>query len=749
MHFEFTRYTDSIRHYTDLALANFPAFGSDQLRARQYLCHAYVAYFDWSWIEVDVMAAAGIRLLTPAREEERLLTALLLNIQGSARQQRGSILRIDEDRLAEWERGLEALVEAYTLLGDRPSPWRSIIQENLQIALSRYAPGEDPTPEILTRLPPAPTERPGYVNVHRAPAKHQLLHGHPDTALYLFEQMIAKGPYFRQIITEEGFYGIRRESLLLGDYDKALASSRNMLDYFDCCTKEYAISEVSDCTQHVRCSFVVSEHAEIYLQRYLQEGTYTDLQRAYIYSQRSVKRYTDALATVSEESLFNRLTTLGERLIRRALTAAFHYHDYHRNAETLQSLLTILELGRTHMLSMDLQQEQQLSEERIANEVSLAGLKLKYAKHLKLSVPEINQFVRIVQAHSLHQRANVTDRSDRLSFSVEDIQRALRRDQCFIEFADSGDDVFAVYVDADSALAYKLDVPLRTLQNWVAEFTAACTDVNRISPVADTLFNAIFGPVYDERLRQRTSILLSPSVTLGLMPFAALPLPGKQLMVERYALRQVDSWRTFTLTGAARTPPIPSAKTVSVGSWVHPGLTNYFSVLTDKLQQDPQLRCRFYLGEESTSRSLLHDAIDFDWLQLAVHATGNPLKLYENHLYLSTTDSLNGRRIDHLPLTARLVVLAACSGGQGFTSGREGTFSLRRNFKQAGVPHVVSSLFDIPAAATAAILPEFYQHLLEGATAEDALARAQRKCRSGDLGGRWVAPVFWAGLIVS
>ena len=749
LHFEHTRYTDSIRYYTNLALASFPPLGPDRLRARQYLCHAYVAYFDWSWIEVDLMAAAGLRLLTSETEQERLLSALLLNIQGSARQQRGSILLVDEDRLAEWERGLQVLNEAYGLLGDPPSPWRSVIQENAQLALSRYAPNEAPLPEVLTHLPPPPIKRPGYVSGHRAQAKHQLLHGDPHTALAHFEQMLAEGPYFRQIITEEAFYGIRREGLLLRDYDKALGGSHQMLDYFDCCPNEYAFLDVSDCMQHVRCSFVVSEHAEIYLQRFLHAGNYSDLEQAFTYSQRSVKRYTDALATVSEESLFNRLTTLGERLIRRALTAAYYYHDYHRNPETLQSLLTIVELGRTHMLAMDLAEDQRESEVRIANGVTLANLKLKYAKQLTLSAAETDEFIEIVQTASLRQRASSTEQPDHLNFSVRDIQQALKKDQCFIEFADSGDDVFALYVDADSALAYKLDVPLSTLREWVTGFTKTCTAGGQKTQLADTLFRVLFGPVYESRMTNLTAVLLSPSATLGQLPFAALRLPGRKMMVERYAVRQVDSWRTFILTGAARTSPIPSVRPVTLGTWVHPGLIHYFSLLTEKLEQDRQLQARSYLGRESTSSSLLRDAADYDWLQLAVHATGNPLKLYENHLHLSSADSLNGRRIEQLPLTARLVVLAACSGAQGYTTGREGTFSLRRNFKQAGVPHVVSSLYDIPAAATAAILEEFYTQLLQGAAPEDALARAQRKCLSGDLGRRWIEPVFWAGLIVS
>ena len=99
-------------------------------------------------------------------------------------------------------------------------------------------------------------------------------------------------------------------------------------------------------------------------------------------------------------------------------------------------------------------------------------------------------------------------------------------------------------------------------------------------------------------------------------------------------------------------------------------------------------------------------------------------------------------------LPARLVVLAVCSTARGFANRREGTYSLRRSFHRAGVPDVVASLFDIPAAATAEVLTEFYRLGAEDRSPTAALGEAQRACARGGLGRKRCWPGYWGGLVV-
>ena len=121
----------------------------------------------------------------------------------------------------------------------------------------------------------------------------------------------------------------------------------------------------------------------------------------------------------------------------------------------------------------------------------------------------------------------------------------------------------------------------------------------------------------------------------------------------------------------------------------------------------------------------LSAAANADILHLSVHARGNPARLHDNYLYFSPTDSLNGLMIGRYSLDARLVVLAACSTARGYANPGEGTFSLQRSFHVAGVPDVVSSVYDIPAGATSVLLEEFYRALHSGASPGEALQFAR------------------------
>ena len=140
----------------------------------------------------------------------------------------------------------------------------------------------------------------------------------------------------------------------------------------------------------------------------------------------------------------------------------------------------------------------------------------------------------------------------------------------------------------------------------------------------------------------------------------------------------------------------------------------------------------------------LNHAAAYDLLHLSVHAGGDPLQLHENYLHLTDRQRLNGLTVARQRLGARLVVLAACSTARGFAGASEGTYSLRRSFHQAGVPDVVASVYDIPAAATATLLEAFYRHLFDGASPAAALTRAQREISQG----RRAWPGGWAGVIV-
>ena len=93
--------------------------------------------------------------------------------------------------------------------------------------------------------------------------------------------------------------------------------------------------------------------------------------------------------------------------------------------------------------------------------------------------------------------------------------------------------------------------------------------------------------------------------------------------------------------------------------------------------------------------------------------------------------------------SCRLVVLSGCSTASGELNGPGDPQSLVRAFLRAGAREVVASVWNLSSAGTAVFMDKFYQSILTGAAAAEALRQAAAAARSG---GTWSHPYYWAGL---
>lgn len=98
--------------------------------------------------------------------------------------------------------------------------------------------------------------------------------------------------------------------------------------------------------------------------------------------------------------------------------------------------------------------------------------------------------------------------------------------------------------------------------------------------------------------------------------------------------------------------------------------------------------------------------------------------------------------IQSMPIRAEMVVLSACETGIGKELAGEGTLSLARAFRVAGVSNIVSSLWKVDDLATKEIMVKFYEKLAEGMGKADALAEAKRwyrKTYPNEPPSKWAA----------
>ena len=93
----------------------------------------------------------------------------------------------------------------------------------------------------------------------------------------------------------------------------------------------------------------------------------------------------------------------------------------------------------------------------------------------------------------------------------------------------------------------------------------------------------------------------------------------------------------------------------------------------------------------------------------------------------------------------QLVVLSACETGLGEIHEGEGVYGLRRAFQEAGVAEVVNSLWEVSDAGTQALMTAFYERLMEGQPARQALRDAQLELKASDL---WSSPFVWSAFMM-
>lgn len=98
---------------------------------------------------------------------------------------------------------------------------------------------------------------------------------------------------------------------------------------------------------------------------------------------------------------------------------------------------------------------------------------------------------------------------------------------------------------------------------------------------------------------------------------------------------------------------------------------------------------------------------------------------------------------------ARLVVVSACQTRAEQYFGGEGAIGISHPFEAAGVPLVVTSLWDVDSTSTAELMTSFH-HLRKGRalSTTEALREAQLEMLRG-AGALYQHPYYWAAFVVA
>jgi CHAT domain-containing protein len=113
---------------------------------------------------------------------------------------------------------------------------------------------------------------------------------------------------------------------------------------------------------------------------------------------------------------------------------------------------------------------------------------------------------------------------------------------------------------------------------------------------------------------------------------------------------------------------------------------------------------------------------------------------------MRTNGLMSLQEIYGLHLSAELTVLSACQTALGKDTEGEGLIGLAHSFMSAGSKSVVASLWKIDDRATAVLMADFYEQMLQKGLSPAAALKSAKLKMVRDK--RWNAPYYWAGFVL-
>lgn len=266
--------------------------------------------------------------------------------------------------------------------------------------------------------------------------------------------------------------------------------------------------------------------------------------------------------------------------------------------------------------------------------------------------------------------------------------------------------------EEDGIISHREDSPLRSLYEMI------------IDPIADLI--------------EGDDLIIVPDGPLFLAPFAALLGPGSKFFSESLRIRLIPSLSTMKLIAECPESFHSKSKALLVGD---PCLAK---VKRKRLGQLPFakkevemigeiLNVHPLVGKEATKAEVMKTLSSVALVHIAAHGSmergeialsPNPersSKVPKKEDYLLTMEDVLS-----CPISAKLVVLSCCHSGQGEIKA-EGVVGIARAFLGAGARSVLVSLWAIDDEATQEFMRCFYEHLVKGCSASEALHQT-RKC---------------------
>ena len=244
-----------------------------------------------------------------------------------------------------------------------------------------------------------------------------------------------------------------------------------------------------------------------------------------------------------------------------------------------------------------------------------------------------------------------------------------------------------------------------------------------------TLYDTIVDPIQD--LFSGSELVFIPEGPLCLAPFAAFMSPDSKYLCESFSIRVAPSLTSLKMIAQCPVDYHHKSGVLLVGDpWVQdvtnleplPCAREEVNMIGKMVGSTP------LVGKQATKDEVLRRLGSVALVHIAAHGS---IETGEIALAPNSSEAdfiLTMKDVKSAHIRARLVVLSCCHSAQGEIKA-EGVVGIARAFLGAGARSVLVSLWAIDDKATLEFMKNFYQHLVAGKSASEALNRAMNCMR--------------------
>ena len=241
-----------------------------------------------------------------------------------------------------------------------------------------------------------------------------------------------------------------------------------------------------------------------------------------------------------------------------------------------------------------------------------------------------------------------------------------------------------------------------------------------------TLYDTIIDPIQD--LFSGSELVFIPEGPLCLAPFAAFMSPDSKYLCESFRIRVAPSLTCLKLIADCPENYHRKSGVLLVGDPRVKSLKPLPCAREEVNMIGKMVGSTPLVGRQATKNEVLRQLGSVALVHIAAHGSMETGEIFlapksgEEDFILTMND------VKQVQLRARLVVLSCCHSAHGNIKA-EGVVGIARAFLGAGARSVLVSLWAIDDMATLEFMKNFYQHLVAGKSASEALNRAMNCMR--------------------